>query len=183
MLNYFNEKDKYYINSQKYSECQLVAAINAAIYLSELPVLSHSVEYERLVDLVSARHGGAINIELAHKYLRIIPEEIDITLENVKKYLNTSITNIGNPIEVGLQHKNIGLHSVLIIDYRRDPGSKVRILNLVEYTDSDWWITWRKFKTYLPKSNIKLDPKCRVFKLDPWYLRNLQICNNQSLLT
>lgn len=64
MFNYFNEKDKYYINSQKYSECQLVTAINATIYLNETSILSHSIEYERLIDLVGARHGSAVNIEV-----------------------------------------------------------------------------------------------------------------------
>lgn len=189
MFNYFNEKDKYYINSQRYSECQLVSAINAAIYLNEVPVLQHSIEYERLVDLASTRHGGAIHIDLAHKYLRIIPKEIDVTLENIKKYLNTSITNSGNPIEIGIYHKKYGTHSVLIIDYsdsyvhKQSKSTKmVRVLNL-EFTNNRWWIPWRKFRTYLPDKSLNIIPKCQVFKLDPWYLRDLQICNNQRLLS
>ena len=58
-----------YHNSQKYSDCQLISAINAHYYWYGKRIDQDSEEYESLVDLVSARHGGAISIEKAHKKL------------------------------------------------------------------------------------------------------------------
>jgi hypothetical protein len=172
MQNYFNEKDKYYINSQKYSECQLISAINAAIFLNELPVLQDSIEYERLVDLVNARHGAAINIKYAHKYLRIICYELEtITLNSVKKYLN-----VKRPIEAGIHTPSF--HSALIIDHYKKDGNYVRVLNMREMTDSKGWIEWKRFK----KHCRKVKPGGWVLTLNPWYLRDLQIKNNQRIL-
>lgn len=172
MQNYFNEKDKYYINLQKYSECQLISAINAAIFLNELPVLQDSIEYERLVDLVSARHGASINIKYAHQYLRLICYELEtITLNEVKKYLN-----VNRPIEAGIHTPSF--HSALIIDHCKKDRNYVRVLNMREMTDSEGWIEWKRFK----KCCRKVKPGGWVLTLDPWYLRDLQIQNNRRIL-
>lgn len=172
MQNYFNEKDKYYINSQKYSECQLVSAINAAIFLNELPVLQDSIEYERLVDLVHARNGGAVSIKYAHQYLRLISYDLEtITFKLVKKYLLDK-----KPIEVKIHMPSY--HSVLIIDHCKKDGNYVRVLNFSKKTENEWWIKWSIFKKYLSKEKIG----GRVLALDSWYIRDLQIKNNQRIL-
>ena len=144
------EKTKYFLNSQKYQECRLVAAINAAIFLNELPILQESIEYERLVDLVKARHGAAIGISKAHKYLRIIPHELNfIDLKTTKKYID-----IESPIEIVVWHKEPGLHSALITGYNKE-DNKIRVLNFEEITDDQWWTNWRTLKKYLFKGSFK----------------------------
>jgi len=174
--NYFNEPEKYYLNSQKYSECQLVTAINAAIYLCELPITQNSIEYERLVDLVCARNGSAISIELAYSYLRIIPTEIIFEWNNMTKYLDKKY-----PIEVSLWHKKFGLHSSLIIDYKIKPRN-VRILNFTYETDKNCWMEWSCLRQYVVKTKIKMSRKCAYYNLNPWYIRDLQIKNNIEIL-
>lgn len=175
--NYFNESEKYYLNSQKYSECQLVTAINAAIYLCELPVAQDSIEYERLVDLVRARNGSAINIELAHNYLRIISTEITFTWNNIVKYLDKKY-----PVEISIWHRKIGFHSSLIIDYKAK-SRNVRMLNFKYETDKKCWMKWSSLRQYVVKPKIKMSRKCAYYTLNPWYVRDLQIKNNNETLS
>lgn len=52
---------------QKYSDCQLVAAINSRIYLG-LPDITDK-EYEHLVDITGGRYGACISIDKSLKYL------------------------------------------------------------------------------------------------------------------
>lgn len=174
MQNYFNEKDKYYINSQKYSECQLVSAINAAIFLNEIPVIKDSIEYERLVDLVHARNGSAISIKYAHQYLRLVATKLDfIDFSILKNFLDNK-----NPIEAKIYHKKTGLHSVLIIDHYRKEGNHLRVLNCKQITDNKGWVEWKILKKYFWKTL----PSGWAFELNPWYLRDLQIKNNQKII-
>ena len=172
MQNYFNEKDKYYINSQKYSECQLISAINAAIYLNEIPILQNSIEYERLIDLVHARNGAAISIEYAHQYLRIKSTDIGtIDLNTLRNFLDNK-----NPVEVKVIKPFY--HSVLIIDYKKEGNYLVQVLNYKQ-TDNEGWIEWKIFKKFLPKGILF---GARGFELDPYYTQDLQIKNNQNIL-
>ncbi len=100
------------LDSQKYSECQLVSAINAAVHLGEPPVDPSSEEYERLVDLVGARHGSAIHIRDAVRYLRLVRYEIKpITVNNIR-----AKTLSGHPVSVNIWHREVGFHSVLLTD-------------------------------------------------------------------
>ena len=52
-----------FINKNKYSECQLITALNAYYYLTGKHIKQDSVRYEEFVDLVNARHGAAIKIK------------------------------------------------------------------------------------------------------------------------
>lgn len=98
------------LETQKYSECQLVAVINAAAFLGQPLVDPNSEEYERLVDLVKARHGSAITNYLAVEYLRLIKHDINpITLNNVRLKVME-----GRPVHVGIQHPTVGHHAVLL---------------------------------------------------------------------
>jgi len=195
--NYFNETHKYYLTKQRYMECQLITAINAAICLKELPIDSKSIEYERLVDLVCARHGSAINVELAYRYLRLKTFMVDFTWENVVKYLKKETINIRNPIEFGVREK-FG-HSILAIDCedennkrnyihigsgKSEPSPsikeqkirKVRVLNFNAAPNQ--WITWKNLLRYVRnfEYNRQLPKEFKVFMLDPWYIDRL-LCN------
>jgi len=97
-----------------------VTAINAAIYLGELnPPVVDSPEYERLVDLVGARHGGAGGIDRAYKYLKIkksildFPKKKKLTWDALKVFIDE-----GRPIDISVWHNKTGYHSCLVIDYR-----------------------------------------------------------------
>jgi len=80
----FRDLWKPYINRQKCSECQLVTALNAYTYLHGRPYCEQdSDEYERLVDMVGARHGSAIHIERAWKLLGIWPVARYISFDDV----------------------------------------------------------------------------------------------------
>jgi len=100
------------LDSQRYSECQLVSAINAAVYLGEPLVDPSSEEYERLVDLVGARHGSALHIRDAVRYLRLVRYELKpISLNNLQ-----AKTLSGHPVSVNTWHRDVGFHSVLLTD-------------------------------------------------------------------
>lgn len=130
-----------YLNKQKYSECQLVTAINAAICLGEPPVKQDSLEYERLVDFVAARHGSAIDIEKAYEYLKITSEMVPSTLEEIKKSIDE-----GRPIEITIFHDKTGAHSVLVVDYRKD---RLKVLNFHYVTTRHMWVDWEILDQYI----------------------------------
>ena len=174
--NYYNEKEKYYIDSQKYSECQLITAINATIYLNELPIIQGSIEYERLVDLVCAKSGPAINIDLAHKYLRIVPTEMVFSWINITHHLDKY-----QPVEITVYHKKFGLHSMLIIDYKTKPR-RIKALNFGRETDRKCYLKWSRLRQLIVKPTIRTTRKCAYYSLNSWYVRKLQIENNTKIL-
>jgi len=171
---YDSNIDKRYINNQRYSECQLVTAINAAICLNEHPINPHSVEYERLVDLSMSRHGAVIEIEEVYRYLRICKLELRHTWKNIKYRLEKHPNK--EPIEFYVynnHNKKTGYHSVLAIECKEGRKYKyIRIANFIKHT-KDGWIKWDEFKKFLR-------PGCWYFFLDPWYIRELQRKNIQN---
>lgn len=202
-LGYYNLTHEYYLNSQKYMECQLVTAINAAICLNEIPVEANSAEYDRLVDLVSARNGSAISIKDAYKYLRLEPFFVPFTWENVVKYLKKRVINVKNPIEFLVRSPRTGSHSILAIDCcdgknlpsewtmaensdeeikkRFKKGKMVKVLNFKPAPTG--WIKWEKLLEYVKTNMFKnqLPKEFKVFRLNPWYIRQLQCSYNEKL--
>ena len=111
------------LETQKYAECQLVAVINAAAYLGEPLVDPTSDEYERLVDLVGARHGSAISIRWAVQHLRLIRHDIEpLDADAIRRQ-----TVSGRPVQVTIEHPTVGFHAVLLTD---DNGRGVRVWNM-----------------------------------------------------
>jgi hypothetical protein len=125
-----------YLERQKYAECQLVSAINAAIHLGEPRVDPRSEEYERLVDLVGARHGSAIQIERAHRYLRLVREPlVPLSWDRVQGALL-----MGYPVEVTALHKTRGFHSGLSTAFKAR-GRKLLLRNWASHGGSEW-VSW-----------------------------------------
>lgn len=147
------------LETQKYAECQLVAVINAAIYLGEPAVDPKSDEYERLVDLVGARHGSAISIRFAVHHLRLIQHEIEpLTEDAIRQH-----TGIGRPVQVGIQHPIVGFHAVLITD---DNGRSVRGWNLRRKGFPHDRLSWGRLRERM----AAVAPQCRHaywYELDP----------------
>lgn len=138
-----------YLNKQKYMECQLVSAINASIFLGLGSVQQYSNEYERLVDLVGARYGSAIEVKKAHEYLGLgcrPLERKEISFQRVKQLLED-----GHPIELGIHHKKIGNHSVLLVSSTWGNKKYVKVCNFSEETDENGWIGWTRFYRYFRK--------------------------------
>lgn len=156
---------KKYLNKQKYFECQLVTAINAATYLGQIPVDLESEEYERLVDLVCARHGSAINIDLAYNYLRLDYRMVPASLKQIKLAIQNK-----TPISVTIWHPKTGFHSVLIVDFR---GERLKVCNFMKETTRHMWINWDNFKKFITrKKNINPNyGKFKVFSLAEWVKR------------
>lgn len=166
---------KKFIDKQRYSECQLVTAINAAIYLGQSTVDPSSEEYERLVDLSLARCGPAICVERAYTYLRIEKKEFETfpNFEQVAQFLHE-----GHPIEATIRYPGGGYHSVLIIgtDTKYNPRKKpkrkkyVQVLNFI-HTDKEFKIEWHKFRRYWKKGFID-SAGHGYFYLDPLHKDN-----------
>ena len=136
---------KKYINKQKYAECQLITVLNAAMYLDDIYIDPESDEYERLVDLVGARHGSAIQINKAIDYLDLDYDFIPKHFNSVKKELKNN-----RPVEIGIWCLGYGFHSCLIINRK---GSKVKIANFKKKTNRGW-IDWKELKPYIDKGTI-----------------------------
>jgi len=123
-----------YIHQNKYSECQLISALNAYYYLTGKCIKQDSKKYENLVDLVKARNGSAIGIEKAWNKLGIkIVKESNSILDFVKN------DTIQCPLEYNIWHKRYGFHSTLIVDH----DSKIdvcRITNFKWIATLDGWM-------------------------------------------
>lgn len=134
-----------YQNKQLYSECQLVAVINAAIKLGQPSVKIGSNEYERLVDLVGARYGSAISVELAYTYLRLKfvdtkPEWSSVEMAVCK----------GLPLSLAIWSKHYGYHEISIVDKKHDNirgGYLLKVPNLKRHTDTRMWIHWEDLQS------------------------------------
>lgn len=115
-----------FLNSQKYSDCQLVSAINAAKQVHgdfELP----DFIYEQLVDISKCRYGGALRINEAIKFIGLRARKFhNISLKNIKKIKEK------HPVSLGIFTKEHGLHSVFI---EKIEGSKLKVWN---WKNHDW---------------------------------------------
>lgn len=143
-----------YLNSQKYSECQLVTAINAAYYLRNETVNPTSKRYEKLVDLVGARHGAALRdlLPKAHKRLGVKPGRSYSSFFWLKKDLRDR-GKLEAPTEIAVRSKNYGTHSVLIVDYEPKTDA-VRIANFGLHTSISGWIFIEDLDLYVIDNQI-----------------------------
>jgi hypothetical protein len=156
-----------FLDQQKYMECQLVTAINAAIYLGEPGIDQNSPEYERLVDLVKARCGSAISNEKAIEYLRLDSELISPKFDVLRKTLDE-----GYPVEIGVFTEKHGNHSVLVVDYAEGKEEySYQVLNLKPYTKSDCYISGSDLLEILnlSKNITPLRGKFRKFFMHKFY--------------
>jgi hypothetical protein len=146
------EEVKELFYEQKYSCCQLIAAINAAIFLGLITKESISdEEYERMVDLVSCRYGSALGVEKVYPQLGIVAEngpyfDFDWIRENL-------------PVEVCIiDVKTYGFHSVLIVGCS---GNELYVANSDRIKTK---FTWEEFLQYKVNSLNPHNLVCRTFK-------------------
>jgi hypothetical protein len=141
-----------YINKQKYSECQLITALNAHYYLTGKTINQESKKYEQLVDLVKARNGSAICIEESWGRLDIYPF-------NYRRYLSGDFPL---PFEINVWYKKCGFHSVCAVDYNKEVEA-LRVPNLKWLTTFEGWIFIEDLRHYLDDMNKGWC--CRSFRL------------------
>lgn len=102
---------------EKYPSCQLIAAINARIFLGGSDV-SDEV-FEELVDLVRCRYGSALNIDACYSKLRL-----DVTNGPIDTMdLNWIKENL--PVSISYNDPKLGFHCALIVDVIDDEVSLV----------------------------------------------------------
>lgn len=143
-----------YLQKNKYSECQLITALNAIYYLTGEYIDQNSNEYEELVDLCMARNGAAISIEKVWDELGI----------EIKKTYLTSLDWESNlpplPLEISIWHKAYGFHSVLAVDYEPKTDA-FRITNFKWATSLKGWIFNEDLYHYLMDSATHGESKYR----------------------
>ncbi len=136
-----------YLTGQKYSECQLVTVINAAVHLGEPLVNPDSAEYDRLVDYVGARYGSAISIDKAVKYLRLTYKRVPSSLKNIRRALEFNL-----PVAVNMLHDRAGHHSVCAIGMRGEGAkTEIRLPNIFK-EGWDQWLSWKELHRCLTES-------------------------------
>lgn len=156
------KRDIPFINSQKYADCQLITAVNCYMYLTGKVIKGDSKQYESMVNLVGARHGGAISIEKAHKRLGIqiinhFHNDYDF---HKSRFREGKVQSIPLPMEVSIYHKKYGKHSVAIVDY--EPKTQCyRVPNFEYVTSLGQWIFKEDFEQYVIDMEIFSDAKWR----------------------
>jgi hypothetical protein len=93
-----------YRKQSKYPSCQLIAAINARIFLGKNDISDEL--FEELVDLVKCRHGGAICIKEAYPIL-------GLTYEDNPKFDPLWIME-NLPVNLTIHDPEMGFHSILV---------------------------------------------------------------------
>ena len=96
----------------KYASCQLVAAINAGIFLGMTDVSDEL--FEELVDLTLCRHGSCICVEAAYSVLGLEYVDMD-KRRNKLKWIGEHL-----PVEIGYIDKKRGFHSALVVKVEDD---------------------------------------------------------------
>ena len=157
-------------NSQSYSECQLVSALNAASYLEIIKTFPQGDEYEELVDLALARDGAAITLNKVYRQLKLEYFDVNPIWNNILFYLRKHKW----PIGVNVESSKYGFHNVLVIDTKYDDNCWwVQIPNLNHHTDDAMWIRWNDFSILISELP-NIEPQCglfRVFVKQSFYLK------------
>lgn len=118
--------------SQRYCACELIAAINARIFLGGRDIAEEY--FERLVDETCGRVGACIGVEKAYPELGLSFKCGPTSLRWIKRNL---------PVEIGIFDPKYGFHAVLIVAVR---GRQVKLVN-------GWqgWVSWKIIRRLLPK--------------------------------
>ncbi len=127
-----------YQNTQLYSECQLVSALNASYKLGKPIIKIDSKEYEKLVDMTCGRYGSCLGIDIAHRYLKIKPFDIKPDWDNVLK----SLLYLEYPVQLSIWTLRTGYHSVCVVDYKHIGGvTYFKAPNLYRETNKQMYIS------------------------------------------
>jgi hypothetical protein len=149
---------------QKYSSCQLIAAINARIHLGGGDI--SDAEFERLVDVVKCRHGGAICIEEAYRPLGL--EVIDgplphygypwLKADECYDWIKENL-----PVELSVHSPKFGYHAILVVDTFVKHDFVFRYPSVRTINSDEGEITWSSLRKRFPR--FPYQQRCRSFRL------------------
>ena len=97
---------------QKYSCCQLIAAINARIFLGGGNINDN--KFEKLVELTGCKSGACIRIKEIYPNLKLDYIDMDKRLNKLKWIKNNL------PVEISYFDEKRGFHSALIVKVKDD---------------------------------------------------------------
>jgi hypothetical protein len=131
---------------QKGSCCQLIAAINARIYLGLDDVPEE--EFERLIDKARCRHGSALAVETVYGELSLAHEDGPLELEWIATHL---------PVQLTIFDPQLGFHATLVTGVRQPALLQLQNASFDE-------IYWSELEKILPPPQVR---RCRSFGLLP----------------
>lgn len=136
---------KPYLDSQLYSECQLVALLNAWVFWGVSIPEPGSKQYEILVDCVRARYGSATSIEEAFLTLKIKPRRLPLRKDLVEKLFGQGV-----PVAVPVWYPETGFHICLIVNVCRIDGKiNIQVANRrhkITAAKVGTWISWQTLR-------------------------------------
>lgn len=136
-----------YINRNLYSECQLIAALNAYYFLhKKLYCVQNTQTYEDFVDLVHARDGAAIAIDKAYRKLGLKK----IGTLNFSWSVEDLFSQLKLPVQMTVWHKRTGFHCGLIVGYSKRCRA-FQIANFREVTTAEGWVFIEDLYQWTPR--------------------------------
>ena len=132
--------------TQKYPSCQLIAAINARIFLGKEDIDDDL--FELLVDYTKCRNGSAICVKKAYPILELFYEDGPLNPDWIKDNL---------PVVLAIRDPKLGGHAVLVVEASDDE------LRLVNFSEPEDVIGWIQLSTMLPTWDRHRT--CRSFQL------------------
>jgi len=122
---------------QQYAACQLVAAINARIYLGGGDVSDD--EFERLVDVTLCRYGAALRMEKAVPELGLTALHGELSLEWIAAHLPVAVST--HEIE------HHGFHQILVVQV---DGDMLGVVNFYKPR-----LTWHELVDLQPPPHVR----------------------------
>jgi len=145
-------------NTPGMSDCQVVSAVNAYMYLTGKVIKQDSKKYQKLVKLAKAEYGAAISIEKVHQRLGICVRKTTDSFLEIASHGKALL-----PCEVYVWHKYYGFHSCLLVDY--EPLTEAfRMTNFDRATSTNGWIFSEDLNHFV-SHRCSADWHLRVFKL------------------
>lgn len=136
---------EFYNRNQKGSDCSIVTALNASLYLNEKKLIKPGTKsYDNVIKKTGCLHGAAIKPEICYSKLKIAIKK------SYKNWVDVNYNDI--PLEITLWHSHYGFHSALVIDYSKKDKA-VQILNFRQETTTDGWIFIQNLQHYTGNTN------------------------------
>ena len=136
---------EYYNENQVGSDCTIVAALNASLYLHKKKLIKPKTKkYDKILKLTGCVAGAAIRPDKCYPLLKI---KIN---KQYGKWYDINFADL--PLELGVWHSHYGFHSILVTDYCVKTRA-VQVLNLKHETTTDGWVFLDTLKHFIYSSS------------------------------
>lgn len=151
-----------YRKQSRHPSCQLIAAINARIFLGGRDVSDD--DYEKLIDIVKCRHNGAIFIDRSYRILGLKHKDGPLPYYGKEKCFDWICNNL--PVQITINHPKMNsCHAILVVGFFKKFG--YRILNdpcLLTANNIEDIMPWSEIIETLPYS-LNTSQLFRSFRL------------------